>query len=343
MRHSLTPALVFLVICLTALALASSGDKRTEYTGCVSTCQVERCNPQTSLVLLLSLRMTRWTCTDDCKYLCMHELTDRDVAWGHDIHQYYGKWPFWRFSGMQEPASVAFSMLNLWAHAAGGMKIWKNVPASHVMRPYYLIWCFASINAWVWSSVFHTRDTPITEKLDYFSAALAILYALYYTTIRLFHLYPAPERSRPSNPAKSPMNHKRKLLSILSILTYLGHISYLTLLPRFDYAYNMAFNLILGVLHNILWTLYALPASISVLKRYPSRPKSYRPSFVTTAGVFVALTTLATSLELFDFPPWGRIIDAHSLWHAVTAPFAFYWYRFLVDDSLDLSWRAHRA
>ena len=164
MRHSLTPVLVFLVICLTALALASSGDKRTEYTGCVSTCQVERCNPHSSLVLPLPLRMTRWTCTDDCKYLCMHELTDRDVAWGHDIHQYHGKWPFWRFAGMQEPASVAFSMLNLWAHAAGGMKIWKTVPASHVMRPYYLIWCFASINAWVWSSVFHTRGQPFPTK-----------------------------------------------------------------------------------------------------------------------------------------------------------------------------------
>jgi hypothetical protein len=126
--------------------------------------------------------------------------------------------------------------------------------------------------------------------------------------------------------APQNVNHKRKLLSILCVLTYLGHISYLTLLPRFDYAYNMVFNLVLGVLRNILWTLYALPGSIFVLKRYPSRPKSYRPSFATSAGLFVALTTLATSLELFDFPPWGQIIDAHSLWHALKAPIAFYWY-----------------
>ena len=105
--------------------------------------------------------------------------------------------------------------------------------------------------------------------------------------------------------APHKMNHKRKLLSILCILTYLAYISYLTLLPRFDYAYNMVFNLVLGVLHNILWTLYALPGSISVLKRYPSRPKSYHPSFAISPGVFIALTTLATSLEFFDFPLWG--------------------------------------
>ena len=42
-------------------------------------------------------------------------------------------------------------------------------------------------------------DTPITEKLDYFSAALAFLYALYYATICLY-LYPALERSRLLSP-----------------------------------------------------------------------------------------------------------------------------------------------
>jgi hypothetical protein len=34
-----------------------------------------------------------------------------------------------------------------------------------------------------------SADLPITEKLDYFSAVLAILSAFYYTFIRLFHLY----------------------------------------------------------------------------------------------------------------------------------------------------------
>ncbi|KAJ3566103.1 hypothetical protein NP233_g7214 [Leucocoprinus birnbaumii] len=205
------------------------------------------------------------------------------------------------------------------------------------MRFYYLTWSLTSINAWIWSSVFHTRDLPITEKMDYFSAALAILYAFYYTTIRLFHLYSSPYKL-----TQASRGWKFYALTWLCSLAFLGHVTYLTSLPRFDYTYNMAFNLIVGLAHNILWTLYSLPSSLSILRRFPSRSRSYRPSFSTKAGIFVLLTTGATALELFDFPPWALIIDAHSLWHLVTAPIAYYWYNFLVNDSLDPSWRESR-
>jgi hypothetical protein len=176
--------------------------------------------------------------------------------------------------------------------------------------------------------------------MDYFSAAAAIMYALYYTTIRLFHLYrPAHKLMQTS---RAPKNWKHHALIWLCSLAFLGHISYLTLLPRFDYTYNMAFNLFVGLLHNFLWLLYSMPSSYSLVRRFPSRPKSYRPAFVTKAAVFVVLTTAATALELFDFPPWGLIIDAHALWHLVTAPIAYYWYSFLLEDSLDPCWREQR-
>ncbi|KAG5728992.1 hypothetical protein E4T56_gene17669 [Termitomyces sp. T112] len=241
---------------------------------------------------------------------------------------------------MQEPASVAFSLLNLWCHAQGALKVQKQIPKTHYMRSYYLIWSFASINAWIWSSVFHTRDLPTTEKLDYFSAALAILYALYYTVVRLFHLYP---RQSPLTLSYTSQNTRLlcRIWSLLCVVTYVTHVSYLSLLPRFDYAYNMAFNLLIGLTHNVLWLIYALP--ISVFQRFPSQPKSYRPNYVYKAAVFVALTTVATALELFDFPPWGRVIDAHALWHLSTAPIAMFWYDFLVEDSLDGNWREQKA
>ncbi len=105
----------------------------------------------------------------------------------------------------------------------------------------------------------------------------------------------------------------------------------------------MVFNLTLGLLHNALWAVYALPAAISLIHRFPTRPKSYRPRFVAKAGIFVFLTTAATALELFDFPPWGMAIDAHALWHLSTAPIALFWYDFLLEDSMDGSWRDHKA
>ncbi|KAF9557193.1 Per1-like protein [Agrocybe pediades] len=331
-----------LVFTFLSGALASSGDRNPEFNACVDRCQAESCQPLQADTLPIGLRLTRWTCSDDCKYNCMHYITDRAVEPGKPMEQYYGKWPFWRLGGIQEPASVAFSLLNLWAHARGGAKIRRRISQDHPMRSYYLTWSMVSINAWIWSSVFHTRDLPATEKLDYFAAALAIMYALYYTSLRVFHLYPVPQLSRLTLSSKTSGSWIRNALATVCIMAYLGHVSYLTLLPRFDYAYNMAFNVGVGLAHNFLWIAYSLPASWSILRRFPGRPKSYRPGFVNQAALFVLLTTLAIALELFDFPPWGRIIDAHSLWHLATVPIAFLWYDFLLADSLDPSWREQR-
>jgi post-GPI attachment to proteins factor 3 len=185
-------------------------------------------------------------------------------------------------------------------------------------------------------------DLPSTERLDYFSAALAILYALYYTVIRLFHLYPHGMQARLTIPSdnRPKTSLAKKIWSLFCVMAYLVHISYLTLLPRFDYTYNMAFNVVLGLSHNVLWLIYSLPIP---LRRYPSQPKSYRPPFAMNAAIFVVLTTCATALELLDFPPWAGIIDAHALWHLSTAPIALFWYDFLVEDALDYSWRDQRV
>lgn len=148
----------FLVLfSLLGLSLASSGDRSEDFQYCVAKCASNFCQPPQSVVLPLALRLTHWTCTDDCKYSCMHDITDQEIQRGADIQQYYGKWPFWRFAGMQEPASVAFSLINLWSHVRGGLKIQRGIPDTHPMKSYYLFWCFTGINAWIWSSVFHTR------------------------------------------------------------------------------------------------------------------------------------------------------------------------------------------
>ena len=129
------------------------------------------------------------------------------------------------------------------------------------------------------------------------------------------------------------------LWTLLCSLAFLGHVSYLSLLPRFDYTYNMIFNLTVGMAHNLLWILYSLPSSVSLFSRYPGRSRSYRPRHAYKPALFALLTTCATALELFDFPPWGRVIDAHSLWHLATAPITVFWYDFLVEDACDEGWR----
>ena len=180
-------------------------------------------------------------------------------------------------------------------------------------------------------------DTPLTEKLDYFSAALAILYALYFTVVRLFHLYQGT-RAFPSLPGRRSYFH---VCRVLAVVVYTAHVAYLSLAPRFDYTYNIIFNLALGLTHHALWLSFAWPGS-TFFPRFAMMPRDYRPAHAGTAALAVALTTAATALELIDFPPLGRALDAHALWHLATVPLAVMWYDFLVTDAQDAGWRGQR-
>lgn len=142
------------ILVYTSFVLASAGDRSEYFQGCIPNC-LDYLKGQCEIPLLF--RLARWTCTDECKYLCMRVLTDIAVKEKQPIVQYYGKWPFVRYAGMQEPASVVFSALNLIAHVQGARIVSKKVPQDHPMRSYYLAWSYISINAWFWSSVFHAR------------------------------------------------------------------------------------------------------------------------------------------------------------------------------------------
>lgn len=141
-----------------SFALASSGDRSDEFQRCLAKCTRDTCDATDGgHPNALALRLTRWTCTDECKYACTHAVTDLALESGVRVEQFYGKWPFWRFAGMQEPASVAFSIANLLMHVLGADWLRRGVHPAHPMRSFYLTWSYVSVNAWVWSAVFHTR------------------------------------------------------------------------------------------------------------------------------------------------------------------------------------------
>ena len=49
----------------------------------------------------------------------------------------------------------------------------------------FLLFFKVCLNCWVWSTVFHARDTPFTEMMDYFSAFSTVLFSFYAMVIRL--------------------------------------------------------------------------------------------------------------------------------------------------------------
>lgn len=157
--------------------------------------------------------------------------------------------------------------------------------------------------------IFHTRDYPITEKLDYFAAGASVMYGMYYTPVRIFRL------DNPSNPSSAKAASLLRLWTGLCITLYILHVTYLSLWS-WDYTYNMAANVIVGVTQNLLWSGYSI-------QRYRKSGRFW----AAWPGLIVAWIIMAMSLEVFDFAPWGGMIDAHSLWHLGTVGPTVWWYK----------------
>jgi hypothetical protein len=146
-----------LLLALFTSVWASSGDRDDNFVQCIQLCNIQNCGASSTYSMPLALQLTGWTCDEDCKYGCMHEITGKHVRTGTPIEQYYGKWPFWRFAGAQEPASVIFSLINLLVHWKGASKLRRWIPDNHPMKRYYRRWSLLAMNMWIWSAVFHVR------------------------------------------------------------------------------------------------------------------------------------------------------------------------------------------
>ena len=315
--------LLLLATCI-GLAVASYGDQLDIFQQCVQAGLQNRCDRHGlrtigGNALPWPLRLTGWSCASDVDYRCQREVTDLLVRQGQPIEQFHGKWPFVRVLGVQEPMSMIFSVVNGIVHLRGLYKVQSRLSSDKdPMYPYYVALAIIGMNAWLWSTVFHTRDLRWTERMDYFSAGAYVLYGLFYAPIRMFQLY---RLSTNSSTSTSRYTSVVSAWGAVLLLLYLGHVSYLSLW-RFDYGYNMAANVVVGALHGVVWLVYTA-------KYY--RPG--RPRWVLIPAVMVVVLAGAMSLELLDFyqPHW---IDAHALWHASTIPITAWWYSFLVKDSL---------
>ncbi|KAF7588293.1 hypothetical protein BBP40_005918 [Aspergillus hancockii] len=182
------------------------------------------------------------------------------------------------------------------------------------LRPYYLAFGYCGLACWTFSSIFHARDFPLTEKLDYFGAGANVMYGLYLAIIRIFRLDKEEPRAKPT---------LRRLWTAICIFLYTLHVSYLSFWS-WDYTYNMIANIVVGMAQNLLWVAFSI-------FRYHSTGKTW----TILPTIIVVWIMLAMSLELLDFAPWHALIDAHSLWHLGTVIPTALWYMFLEKDIED--------
>ncbi|EJT78918.1 hypothetical protein GGTG_04010 [Gaeumannomyces tritici R3-111a-1] len=343
----LLPLLVAACLLLGGTVHASVGDRLPEFQDCVELCKQENCYPETlehKNNIPRIHRLLRWTCPDECDYTCQHIITASRLGAGYPVVQFHGKWPFQRFLGAQEPLSVIFSAGNLWAHASGLRQLRRRVPGSYSLRRFYVGFALAGLSAWTFSIIFHTRDSRATEQLDYFAAGASVLYGLFLAVVRIFRLDRRRRSSEaisvPSTPdsgsaigrggggggGSRSSTSSPGLLRVwmaVCLTAYACHVAYLKLV-RWDYTYNMAANVAVGVVQNLLWSWFSW-----------TRYRRERRAWAAYPGLTVAWITMAMSLELFDFPPLWGALDAHSLWHLGTIGPTMLWYNFLVKDSLD--------
>jgi hypothetical protein len=338
LRYAIPPFIVkplaklIIVSLIISVARASSGDEAFPFISCMDSCT--RChspgrpnhdvcsplcneNKHESKSFSILETLFRWTCVSDCQYRCMwaiEGLVEEGRAQNkRPVQKYFGKWPFIRILGMQEPASVLFSLLNLAANAfclvkVAGLRV-KKTAELHPTRLRRVLWTLhfsISCNAWLWSSVFHSRDTWITERLDYFSAGILVSYDLFLTLALVFNI-------------DSNVPALMALGSPIAWVT-LRHL-YRMYAVMFDYGLHVKLCIAAGLLQTLAWLFWALR-----LRRGRYHPgKRYLITFIIAVN-------LSMALEIFDFPPIAYVVDAHSLWHAATAPLTIFWLLFVLED-----------
>jgi post-GPI attachment to proteins factor 3 len=165
------------------------------------------------------------------------------------------------------------------------------------------------MNAWIWSTIFHTRDKPWTEIFDYIAAISLVFSQFACCLVRVGY------RTR---------YRRVSLVSLAALVSFFLYHAYYLLFVKMDFGYNMTVNICVGLLNVICWLIWSGMSFLS------------GRVYVWPCALSVILAMAFAALELADFPPIAWTIDAHSLWHLSTVILPILWYRFVVADSKQL-------
>ena len=282
-----------------------------------------------------------WSCIDMCKYMCMHTITKNRIQLGYPIHKYYGHWPFIRYMGLEEPASVLFSMLNALPHVLfltftlsksnisniiPSLSL-SSYPSHYYMRPWLVLSSILALLSWTSAIIFHSQKTALTSLIDYITAFIFIFYSFWIAIRRVWGGH---------------ANYYNVLLSFIVLLVLCSYRVVMMMIGDVTFDNHMRLSIGLAVASVVIWVIWIFVITkvehnsyrrVSSSSPPPSSSSSYHRKWLCLWCQ--ALFCFASLLEIFDFPPYYGIFDAHSLWHASTVPIAFLWYHFWYRDSLE--------
>ncbi|KAG5117753.1 hypothetical protein AAZX31_15G240500 [Glycine max] len=334
MLNSYTIAFILVFSSFIVILNASAGDVDPHYRSCVKQCEEtgcfkDKCFPNCKfssdevtihhpwgMLEPLYVHWKKGDCQNDCQYYCMFDREKERELLNKGPEKYHSKWPFKRTYGIQEPASMAFSALNLALHFHGWMSfftlLYNKLPLKASKRPYYEyaslwhVYGLLSLNSWFWSTIFHSRYCELIERLDNFSTVALLGYSFIMAILRSFNV--KDEATRVMIPAP--------LISFV-----ITHIMYLNSF-KLDYEWNMKVCVLMTIAQLATWAIW------SGVSHHPSR---WKLRFV------VFISGLAMSLKIYDFPPYKGLLDAQALRNAITIPLTYLWWSFIRDDAAFLT------
>ncbi|KAI4383087.1 hypothetical protein MLD38_008967 [Melastoma candidum] len=316
--------------CFTGSLDASVGDADPIYRSCVEECETSGCagdycfqhckfssdgkpiDGPWYMQEPLYLKWKQWDCRSDCRYHCMLAREEERKNLGGQPLKYHGKWPFFRVYGIQEPVSVALSVLNLSLQFHGWMSFFILVSYKLHLRPnrttYYEytglwhVYGILAMNSCFWGIVFHSRDVVWTEKMDYSSSVAFIGFSLILAILRSLNVRDEAARVMCAAP-------------IIAFVT--THILYLNFY-NLNHGWNRKVCMTMAISQLLVWAIWASVTG------HPSR---WKLRLVVIGGL------LALIPEIYDFPPYLGYIDAHTLCHAASVPVSYLWWSFVRDDA----------
>jgi hypothetical protein len=166
-----------------------------------------------------------------------------------------------------------------------------------------------SLNAWLLSAYFHSKKTEFSSLIDYIGALILISYSTWIVVRRVWG----------NNANETKVN----FIFITSVVLILYRIYYMYI-GKISFDSHMTLCISLSVCHVSLWLIwiFILGKENKQQSNNNNANTSRNSSKYCRIICFFCqiLFIIASMLEIFDFPPYFEIFDAHSLWHALTVP-----------------------
>eukprot|EP01130_Rhizamoeba_saxonica_P015546 TRINITY_DN700_c0_g1_i1.p1 TRINITY_DN700_c0_g1~~TRINITY_DN700_c0_g1_i1.p1 ORF type:complete len:326 (-),score=26.66 TRINITY_DN700_c0_g1_i1:34-1011(-) len=300
---------VIMIMIMISGTIGSKGDRTTYFKKCLTACRNSTCNNPDAVVQYYENRefwinAMFWSCEDDCRYLCMRNLTEFRASLGKtEIYKFYGKWPFKRILGTEEIASCLFSLGNFIVSSFYCVQYIKEVPSSYDLKDMWSFHFVIVCLSWVFSTIFHAREYVLTEHLDYYFAAANIFSGSVVGVI---------------NSLEISSTLAQYVVVGFFATWYFRHIYFLEFV-KFDYGYNVKVLVVQSIIVTLSWFAWS----------YRYRNKYQHAKKISVA---LGLIVLAGALEVFDFAPIFGIFDAHSIWHLLTIPLYHVYFTFAITD-----------